>query len=176
MPSHSKLPPTAQLVLLIVSSILSLLYMHQSERPLQLDQIAAWGQAFFGENQAHLEPRIDTTLGALPLIDYGSLQFVGCDLSLNESLNLVTNWRGVTLSNTQTLSVRFVLPTSFEVVDRNQAILTNTIFTSLPQNFYTDYSHGEIWLQVLNEAGQPLVAQGKTLLRVSNSGWIQICQ
>lgn len=179
-PSRNKLPRWAQAALIVICVILAAMIVTDPARNTPGVSAADWLHRvghLVGIDQHRdeilLAPDPHVLTGARPLIDFGSAQFLGCDRSVRgRSIELVTYWQTNGPAPYQ-IDLRLVLPDS-STREVTQTLEAATLFTPLPENFYTADRHGEVWLKVI-DAHQHPVAVRASLHPPDSGGWLRIC-
>ena len=177
--SSRNLPRWIQWLLLLLCVGLCVVYLTEPARPVGLKEwLGSLGAAVgFGQpaNSILLESEAKSFVGAKPLVDYGNVQFLGCDLSLRDNrLYLVTHWQAQTETLPYGLALRFVSPVSKAQSDVSQPIQASTL-TPLPADFYVSGQHGKVWLRLIfSDSSQPVPLQNSLVLPDRDS-WIRIC-
>jgi hypothetical protein len=177
--SSRNLPQWMQGLLLLLCMGLCIIYLTEPARPVGLKEWLGDLRSAVGFGQpAHsvlLESGAESFAGAKPLIDYGNVQFLGCDLSLRDNrLYLVTHWWAQGGALPYSLVLRFVSPVSEVQRDVEQPIQESTL-TPLPADFYLAGQRGKVWLRLIFSDSGQLVPLQDSLLVPGRDGWIRVC-
>lgn len=179
-PSNNKLPHWAQAVLIVICAGLAIMIVTDPARNVPGVSVADWLQRLghiVGIDQRRdevlLAPDPHVLAGARPLIDFGGIQFLGCDRAVRGStLELVTYWQ-VNDTAPYQIDLWLVLPDS-STREVTHALDAATLFTPLPESFYAADRHGEVWLRVVDVDQHPVAAHA-SLRPTNSSGWTRIC-
>ena len=168
-----------QWLLLLLCVGLCVVYLTEPARPVSLKEWlgSLWSAVGFSQptSSVLLESEAESFVGAKPLVDYGNVQFLGCDLSLRDNrLYLVTYWQAQTGALPYDLALRFVSPVSEVQRDVVQSVQASTL-TPLPADFYVAGQRGKVWLRLIfSDSSQPVPLQDSLLLP-SRDSWIHVC-
>lgn len=174
----TKLPRWAEWMLFLVCAGLSVTYWAEPTRDLSLSSLGSWVELGISraDDVAWLKPGAAAMGGAKPLIDYGGLQFLGCDLSLRgNTVELVTFWRLGEPSASRTLLLRLVLPESGAPMIVEQPLNAGALYAPLPANFYAA-RRGEVWLKVVQSSTGQSVSISDSLQPADANGWLRGCR
>jgi hypothetical protein len=154
-PSTPELPRRVQLALVIICLGLGAIYIFDPVHHQAFGTVSQWVQHL--AHAVGLHPNLEEMLlapdervrtGAQPLMDFGAVQFLGCDRALqSDRMSLVTYWRIPTSAELKEVRLRFVLP------DRSTHEVTRlldsaTLLTPVPDKFSAGGRSGEIWLNL----------------------------
>jgi hypothetical protein len=166
-PSTPKLPRGVQAVLVIICLGLGAVYVFDPVHRQTPGTVSQWVQHLAqamglrsNREEMLLAPDERVRAGAQPLIDFGAVQFLGCDRAMQSNqLSLVTYWRIAAASELKEVQLRFVLPdrSTHEVT---QLLDRATLLTPVPDKFGASGQRGELWLN-LPSAGDK---------------WVRICK
>lgn len=174
----TKLPRWAEWMLSLLCVGLGVAYWAEPARGVVLTSLGSWVElgTSRADDVAWLKPSAAAMAGAKPLIDYGDLRFLGCDLSLRgNTVELVTFWRRAEQTDSRALLLRFVLPESGAPVIVEQPLSADTLYTPLPANFYAA-RRGEVWLKVIQSSTGQSVSVSDSLQLADANGWIRVCR
>lgn len=162
----AKLPVWAQWAVVLVSMMLSAIYLAPPQRPpaAMLTALSQWVQVALGRadvDEPELPPLVSGAAhDGKPLARFGEVGFMGCDLSLNDGLPiLVTNWQPTVGDPRLDLSVRLEMPVQQEAVEIRMPLNGTQIETALPPAFFSGSARGKVWIHVTQrDTGQALAA------------------
>jgi len=176
MPSNPKWRPTGQWLFVSAIIALSALYIAQPERQTFPQILLSWYQILTVAPYDEPPPQPALTITQHPLLEYDTLLFLGCDLTIQAGeLRLVTQWAGDLPTAGYMAHFRFYAPNGSYLTTYTQPITIPMLNVPLPHEFYEASDYGQIWLQVMNPASGLVLPSNMALYLIEEDGWRKIC-